>query len=257
MPIRAQARTTHLAQKTIEKFLDAAEEVFGQHGYEGTTIRAIARTAHANLGTLQHYWGSKQALFRDVFERRFRPLQQEHTRRLDALEAKVANGTRPEPVEVLRTLIEPTFFVGAHLSAYGPGMEGSVGRKRFHVLYGRALMDASPAVITELRRIFEQPVTRFLALMRRACPQLSDAELHWRVNCIIGAQVFSQIYVERVGGFFGEEADVEDALAANWIIHFLTNGISSAAYCAERAAPRAAPAGRAARRPRRGRSLGR
>jgi AcrR family transcriptional regulator len=227
MPTKAQARTTHIAQKTIAKFLNAAEEVFGQHGYEGTTIRAIAKAARANLGTLQHYWGSKRALFRDLFERRFRPLAQEHIRRLQELDERVGSGARPDVAQVLRTLIEPTFFVGTDIAGYGPDTAGQTGRKRFHALYGRALMDASPEVIAELTRIFGEPVDRFLDLMRRACPDLSDAELDWRVNCIIGAQVFSQVYAERVGSFFGDEADVEDALASDLVLNFLLNGIRS------------------------------
>ncbi len=241
MPTRAQARTTHLAQKTIAKFLNAAEEVFGQHGYEGTTIRAIAKAARGNLGTLQHYWGSKKVLFRDLFERRFRPLAQEHLRRLEELETRLADGARPEVADVLRTLIEPTFFIGpTAIAGYGPDTEGQAGRKRFHALYGRALMDASPEVIAQLTRIFGESVDRFLALMRRACPELSDAELDWRVNCIIGAQVFSQVYAERVGSFFGSEADVEDALAADWVINFLLNGIRSPPFEREQKSQRSA-----------------
>jgi hypothetical protein len=106
-------------------------------------------------------------------------------------------------------------------------MESVAGRKRFRLLYGRALMDPSPQVIAEVSRIFEDPVQLFLSLMRRACPELSIAELDWRINCVIGAQVFSQVYSERVGRFFGGEADVDEELAASWILHFLMNGINA------------------------------
>lgn len=228
MSARARARATPMAQATMTRFLDAAERVFGKHGYEGTTIRAIAKTAGGNLGTLQHYWGSKRALFRDLFERRLRPLQQEHVRRMRLLEARATRDSRPELLEVVRSLIDTTFLVGIDtLSGYGPELRRPAGRRRFHLLYGRALMDPSPHVIAELTRIFEEPVQLFLRLMRRACPELTAAELDWRVNCIIGAQVFSQVYAERVGRFFGGEADVDDALAARWIVHFLMNGIGA------------------------------
>ena len=52
MAAPARAYATRFAQKTIKKFLDAAEDVFGRHGYEGTTIRAISSKARVNLGTL-------------------------------------------------------------------------------------------------------------------------------------------------------------------------------------------------------------
>jgi hypothetical protein len=73
-------------------------------------------------------------------------------------------------------------------------------------------------------------VELFQELLRRACPQLSAAELDWRVNCIVGAQGFSMVYNERVGKFFGPEADVEAKQAADWMIHFLLNGINAPSF---------------------------
>jgi AcrR family transcriptional regulator len=225
MTARARASATPAAQKTMTKFLNAAEDIFGKHGYEGTTIRAIAARAHVNLGTLKHYWGSKRELFRGLFERRFLPLKEEHLRRLRALESQTADGATPDVLEVLRTLIEPTFFIGftaAHVDADRPQ-----AHRKFHLLFGRALMDPSPTVITEMTKMFEEPVELFLKLMRRACPDVSEAEMDWRVNCVFGAQVFSQVYGERVGRFFGTEADVDESRAAKWILHFLMNGIDA------------------------------
>jgi AcrR family transcriptional regulator len=234
LPTPARKRTAtqprRSAERTITKFLLAAEEVYGEHGYEGTTIRAIAKKARANLGTLQHYWGSKRELFRDLFETRFRPLQQEHLGQLNEIEERHSDGSQPPVMEVLQTLIETTFSFGGDMtSEHARGIEQSEARRRFQTLYGRALMDPSPEVLAEISKIFEKPVKLFLSLMRRACPELSAAELDWRVNCIIGAQVFSLVYRERLGIFFGAEADVDSARAAKWMLHFLMNGIDAPA----------------------------
>jgi AcrR family transcriptional regulator len=223
MSAHARARATRLARNTMARFLNAAEEIFGRHGYEGTTIRAISRRARVNLGTLQHYWGSKRELFSDLFERRFSRLQQEHLQRLRAIAARTARGSRPDAMAVVRALIEPTFHVGSEPG--GRATDTPAERRRFYALYGRALMDPAPDVVVELNRIFDEPVRLFLRLMRQACPRLSVAELDWRINCILGAQVFSLVYAERVGKFFGSEAEVDDALAAEWIVHFLMRGM--------------------------------
>jgi AcrR family transcriptional regulator len=226
----ARSRPRRSAERTITKFLLAAEEIYGEHGYEGTTIRAIAKRARANLGTLQHYWGSKRELFRDLFETRFRPLQQEHLRQLRQIEERHSDGTRPPVMDVLQSLIETTFSFGNEATSLGASdIEQGEARRRFQTLYGRALMDPSPEVLAEISKIFEKPVKVFLSLMRRSCPQLSAAELDWRVNCIIGAQVFSLVYRERLGIFFGAEADVDSVRAAKWMLHFLLNGIDAPA----------------------------
>jgi AcrR family transcriptional regulator len=228
-------RPRRSAERTITKFLLAAEEIYGEHGYEGTTIRAIAKRARANLGTLNHYWGSKRELFRDLFETRFRPLQQEHLGKLKEIEERHSDGSQPPVMQVLQTLIETTFSFGSDMtSEHAPAVEQSEARRRFQTLYGRALMDPSPEVLAEISKIFEKPVKLFLTLMRRACPQLSAAELDWRVNCIIGAQVFSLVYRERLGIFFGAEADVDSVKAAKWMLHFLMKGIDAPAMPVDR-----------------------
>jgi AcrR family transcriptional regulator len=72
MAAPARAYATRFAQRTITRFLDAAEDVFGRHGYEGTTICAISNKARVNSGTLQHYSGSKRELFRGRWTLRHR-----------------------------------------------------------------------------------------------------------------------------------------------------------------------------------------
>lgn len=208
----------------MTKFLNAAEVVFGQHGYEGTTIRAIATKARVNLGTLKHYWGSKRALFRSLFELRLRPLQQEHARRLATIESGMRPGERPDATQILAALIEPSFFVGLSKDTQLK-FQSTRERKRFHLLYGRALMDPSPVVISELNTLFEDSVQTLIRLMRTARPDLSAAEFDWRLNCILGAQVFSQVYGERIGRFIGTEADVDEATASQWVLHFLRCGM--------------------------------
>ncbi len=236
--VKAPRRSPRSAERTKARFLSAAEAVFGAHGYEGATIRAIASRAGVNLGTLQHYWGSKRQLFRELFVIRFEPLRREIVRRLREIERQSQGGSRPDAAELVRVLIESTFLIGAQ-PARQSGRRRTRNLAPFHRLYGRALMDPSPVVIAELNRIFKEPVELFLALMRRACPQLCAAELDWRVNCIIGAQVFSLVYSERVGRFFGSEADVDARQAAEWMIHFLVNGIHAPPFSATTPADRA------------------
>jgi AcrR family transcriptional regulator len=41
---------------------DAAMQLFGEHGFEGATIRGIAEAAGVSSGLVRHHFGSKQAL---------------------------------------------------------------------------------------------------------------------------------------------------------------------------------------------------
>jgi AcrR family transcriptional regulator len=54
---------------TPARILDAAEHVFAEHGYAGTSTREIARRAHVPFGALHYHWGSKRLLWDAVFRR--------------------------------------------------------------------------------------------------------------------------------------------------------------------------------------------
>lgn len=57
-----------------ESLLDAAEGLFSQSGYAGTTIRAIAEAAGANPALVHYYFGTKRELLVAVMDRTLEPL---------------------------------------------------------------------------------------------------------------------------------------------------------------------------------------
>ena len=59
-------------EKTEKKevILDAAEKLFSQAGYDGTSTRAVAQEAQVNLAMLNYYFGSKEGVYKAVLERR-------------------------------------------------------------------------------------------------------------------------------------------------------------------------------------------
>jgi AcrR family transcriptional regulator len=53
------------------EILDAAALVFGDRGYDLATLAQVAERAGISIGTVQHYFGSKAALFNEVVADRF------------------------------------------------------------------------------------------------------------------------------------------------------------------------------------------
>jgi AcrR family transcriptional regulator len=49
--------------RTREAILDAARKRFGEHGYEGATIRGIAADAGIDPALVHHFYGTKERLF--------------------------------------------------------------------------------------------------------------------------------------------------------------------------------------------------
>jgi AcrR family transcriptional regulator len=65
---------TPKGEQTRELILNSALDLLGEHGYEKTTMRAIARRAGVSLGNAYHYFGSKEHLIQAFYHR----LHQEH-----------------------------------------------------------------------------------------------------------------------------------------------------------------------------------
>ena len=56
------------AQKTRENLIGAALDLFGRFGFEGTSTRAIADAANANLAAIKYHFGGKDGLYNAVAE---------------------------------------------------------------------------------------------------------------------------------------------------------------------------------------------
>ena len=52
----------------------AGRKLFGQKGFDGTSVRAITADAGANLGSVTYHFGSKRALYGAVLEQGLRPI---------------------------------------------------------------------------------------------------------------------------------------------------------------------------------------
>ncbi len=86
--------------------LDVSERLFARHGYDGVTLRTIAREAGVDVALINYYFGPKQQLFDTVFQRRARILNDD---RLDALNrARAEADPRPVPLErIIEAYLRP------------------------------------------------------------------------------------------------------------------------------------------------------
>jgi AcrR family transcriptional regulator len=67
-------RRTREREETRGKILDAAREMFVQHGYEATTMRAIAEKIQYTPTAIYHHFQNKEALLTDLSRMDFRLL---------------------------------------------------------------------------------------------------------------------------------------------------------------------------------------
>ena len=61
--VRAVSRPTEL---TRESLIEAATDIFAEHGYEGGTVRQITLKAKANAAAITYHFGGKEGLYREI-----------------------------------------------------------------------------------------------------------------------------------------------------------------------------------------------
>ena len=64
---------------TRERLLQAALEVFAEHGYRAATIREICGRAEANVAAVHYHFGDKRSLYEAIYGRLFETLRARRT----------------------------------------------------------------------------------------------------------------------------------------------------------------------------------
>jgi AcrR family transcriptional regulator len=155
--------------------MDAAERLFGEHGYAATSLRAITAAAKVNLAAVNYHFRSKDELVRAVIARRIAPINAHRIALLDAAEKRAGHGAPP-----LEDILDA--FTRPALEAVEQSGDAQV---QLGALLGRAFVEPGGAA-----RFFEEHIretaVRFLAAFRRSLPALPPADLFWRVHLMVG-----------------------------------------------------------------------
>jgi AcrR family transcriptional regulator len=162
---------------TKERILDAAENLFMEHGFEATSLRSITAAASVNLAAVNYHFGTKEELFQSVLTRRLDPMNQARLDLLARLEAQAA----PNPLPCEKILM--ALFVPALTLSRDPERGGT----NFLRLLGRAYADPAPFIRRFLSEQYAMMIARFKSAFSRALPNLPRKELSWRLHFIMGA----------------------------------------------------------------------
>lgn len=92
-----------------ETIMDAAEQLFAEKGYYGASMRDISQQSGAALGLITHHFATKEALFRDVVDRKRDALIALIAQSIDAAES----GPNPSASGLIRAFLHPFLQVSA------------------------------------------------------------------------------------------------------------------------------------------------
>jgi len=174
-------RSVKPPHETRTRILEAAEELFMQHGFGGTSMRQLTAKAGANLAAVNYHFGSKDALIEAVFRRRLDPMNAGRIAELDRLERE-AGGRPLAPEAIIRA------FVGASLRMIE---DAKCGGRNFIRLLGRTYTDPQKQIRSLIGQLYAPAMERFKIAFERALPQTPREELVWRIHFMFGTLAYT------------------------------------------------------------------
>ncbi len=151
---------------TKTRILDTAEKLFGQNGFEATSLRDITAEAEVNLAAVNYHFQSKDSLIDAVIQRRIEPINRCRLEMLDLA------GPDPTVEQVVEAFVRPV--LEQHTSA-------------MRTLMGRVLGTPETFIFRVFKKHLAAVAERFGAAIAKAAPDLSAEERTWRFMFMAGA----------------------------------------------------------------------
>lgn len=215
MAIGRDNKTEDASNMTVQqRLLDAAEELFSDHGFAGTSVRDIAAAADCNVAAVNYYFGGKDKLYHEVWRRQLLRMRDERLESINKVMSQ--NEEDPELEDLLKS------FAHAFI---GPLVNETKARCLMKLMAREMIDQHLPENV-----IVEEIIRPTMAAMREAlakvCPTLHESKVPLVVFSLVG----QLIHAVRVRAMFEHTESAEMPMldlneVINHIIRFSAAGI--------------------------------
>ena len=206
---RSVATTTF---STKDRILGAAEELFAQYGFAGTSLRQVTSRADVNIAAVNYHFGSKENLVNEVFRRRMDEMSEQRLARLR--EAQEGHPGELEPI--LAAFIQPVLALT--LDRHGSA---------FVRVLARAYAEKNDRLRKFLSDNYGQVLREFAKALAPCLPGLGKEELYWRMDFVAGALTYAMADFGLIKRPSGVGEATHRARAARELIRFAAAGFKS------------------------------
>jgi AcrR family transcriptional regulator len=205
------AISTHFSTK--DRILGAAEELFAQFGFSGTSLRQVTSRADVNIAAVNYHFGSKENLVNEVFRRR---MDEMSAQRLARLRAAVEQ--HPGELEaVLAAFVEPALALAQ--DRHGGGA--------FIRVIARAYAEKNDSLRRFLSDQYGHVLREFAKAIAGCVPALTKEELYWRLDFLSGALTYAMADFGMIKRPSGVSESSHQQRAARELIRFAAAGLQA------------------------------
>lgn len=161
---------------TKERILHAAEDLFAQNGFAGTSLRQVTSRADVNIAAVNYHFGTKENLVQEVFKHRMDEMSEKRL----ALLSKVIEKNDTDLEAILLAFIQPALALT--MDKHG----GSFVR-----VLARAYAEKNDGLRNFLSENYGQVLRAFAQAIAHCLPNLSKEELYWRMDFVAGSLTYA------------------------------------------------------------------
>ncbi|MEN1929364.1 TetR family transcriptional regulator [Luteimonas sp. MJ204] len=198
---------------TKDRILGAAEELFAQHGFSGTSLRQVTGRADVNIAAVNYHFGSKENLINEVFRRRMDEMSRQ---RLASL-AEARASSPGELAPVLAAFVEPALALARDRQGGGA----------FIRVIARAYAEKNDGLRKFLSEQYGHVLREFARAIAECVPELDKEQLYWRLDFLSGALTYAMSDFGLIKRPTGVAEIAHRKRAAEELIRFAVAGIKS------------------------------
>lgn len=197
-------------RSTRDRILDAAESLFAEDGLHAVSVRQIASEAGVPINLITYHFGSKDGLYRSVFERRSPTIVEQRLAGLRLAEDE------PDPERRLALIVKALVLPMVRLRVLD-------AQSRFGRLMAREASDPNAFKRGIIPQMFDPVAQEVVAALSRTLPDRSKTQIYWGYQFALGALIYLMTDTGRIERLSGGLCRSHDAdTVCRYLVPFLT-----------------------------------
>lgn len=187
------------AAVTRARILDAAEIEFADHGFDGASVRQIALRADVPVALINYHFGSKEGLYKAIFEMRAPMIIDQ---RIEGLRLAEMEPDRERKVEmIVKAVLVPNLH-----------MRSTEKNSSYARILAREVSDPKSHNREVIAALFDPIAYKVMEALHKAMPDRSVEEINWGYQAMLGVMVYTMADTGRISRLSGGRCDPEDEM---------------------------------------------
>jgi AcrR family transcriptional regulator len=192
--------TQRNAAMTRQRIVQAAEMEFADHGFDGVSVRQIALRAEVPVALINYHFGSKEGLYRAIFEARAPMIVDQ---RIAGLRLADMEADRERKVEmIVKAVLVPNLH-----------MRSTEKNSSYARILAREVSDPKSHHRKVIEEFFDPIAYRVIEALQKAMPDRTIEEINWGYQAMLGVMVYTMADTGRISRLSGGRCDPEDEMA--------------------------------------------